>query len=411
MTDAGPRGTLFEACRWGTSESLSSFSLREISRETNTLLWAAANPDSSCLELILKRCLRNLRLFGYQQSLCRDTPLHVATAANLPRNIELILQHKAAEVNDRADMGRTALHTAFALKHCEAASCLLRHGADPTVADNNEVSPLHSLLKPRGLDKTLEKVLLDNTGDIYIPALASVAAEVGTPTAFLRVWRTYKLENAAKLFEDALVKCNKKVAIAMLENDLFPDVDVSVLDDREPLLLACVIYGNDKAAKLLVQKGASDICNKRGRNAVQVAVSCDNLELLTFFLDHRFSTTTMECSAAQIAVNLFHISCLRVLLNHGVAISGLCVRATLPAIKALLVASGFSKSHPDMSESDDDDEDVKERHFCKTLQDLCRETMCEFVAHQGTNMFFWVKKMNLPSGLAKLLLLGESLDA
>jgi hypothetical protein len=329
--------------------------------------------------------------------------------------MELILQHDAAGVNDHANFGVTPLHIALLMNIYEAAKFLLLHGADPTIEDHDEKTPLHCLLGPRALDRTLEKILKDFTGDTYIPALASVAAKDGTAATFLRVWRTYKPDNAAKLFEDALSNRNESVAIAMVKKGLFPDLDAFVPDIEAPLVVASVLYGQDSVAKLLVEQGASDICDSQGQNAVQAATLTNNRKLLSFFLAQGFSATSTKGNAIQCAINMHHPSCLRVLLAHGEPVRGHDMTMCLSDSLALLVAAGVPRSDlkdQGMIEAYDDEMCAFENcvHLFPTLQDLCRVALCVFVDQQRSNLFFFVKKMNLSSGLAKLVLLGESLS-
>lgn len=422
MAAVGGEKEFLEICRWGTCEQLSSVNPRQIVRFIDCVGWAARNSNPSCLQWLLKpACLSKLRRWGFPDNVTLD-PLCAAAAANLPENINLLLLSKVVGVNHRSvsdPMGGTALHIAFRMKHCEAATCLLRHGADPTIQDRHGNTPLHSMLTTQRVNLKLEQVLIDCSSLTYVPDLAMAAARGGSVPSFLWIFHKYKLSPTVvtQCVEKALVHKNEQVATAMLTLGLLDELLDAVLPDNEsPMLVVSVMLQRVKFVELLVKKGARDLHDKDGRNAVIAATICDNCELLSFLLENGFSTTTPTRKATQVAINYHHPACLKILLCSGSPISELDLFVCFPSCLSVLRVAGLPKAESDFffssfgdisSEDETVQEPTEKLVSVETLQELSRECLCACVHQNGTNLFYVSKMLRLPSGLARLLLRGQ----
>ena len=103
----------------------------------NALLCAAANPNSDCLRFVLNLGAKALWI----SNINGEGPLHIAARENLPQNIELLLEKKLFDIDNRDSCGRTPLHLAVLHNSADAVDCLLGFGASPSSKDNNTYSP------------------------------------------------------------------------------------------------------------------------------------------------------------------------------------------------------------------------------------------------------------------------------
>jgi ankyrin repeat protein len=75
-----------------------------------------------------------------------NTPFHLAAAAVNQDSaiLDLLLAtEKKIQIDERNNAGMTALHMAFKESNVDAARFLLSKGANPNVADENGLTPLH----------------------------------------------------------------------------------------------------------------------------------------------------------------------------------------------------------------------------------------------------------------------------
>ena len=391
---------IHQTCLSGTDKELSVFTKRQIAKTPDAINFAAANPNPSCLQFILGH---RSTWSKFQLKRLPEGPVHAAARANLPANIELLLQFKAAEVNDRchSSPGETALHIAFSSKRSKAARCLLRHGADPLIEDDNGMTPLHLILGPSRVDKNLEKVVLDHG---FLPQLATIAARAGTSATFLWIMRKHNLSNFNELFDEAIMFGNEKVALALLTADLI-DIDSNLPQNKTqaPPLVQSIIYGFDEVAELLIKKGARDTSDTDGYNPVIAAAATDKDKLLRILLQKGYSTVTAETNAMENAVSACSVKCLRILLDHGEPTAGLDLSCCPDECMELLVAAGVDKS-----QVEDSNETADCLQSVKSLKDISRDCVRNLVDRKRTNVFHVVKCLNLPQGLAQILLLGMS---
>lgn len=72
-----------------------------------------------------------------------NTALWFAAQGPWPNGVEIahVLIEAGADVNKQCEHGRTALHMAAAWGHADVAELLLESGADPTIADDEGLTP------------------------------------------------------------------------------------------------------------------------------------------------------------------------------------------------------------------------------------------------------------------------------
>ncbi|KAH8669301.1 ankyrin repeat-containing domain protein, partial [Ilyonectria robusta] len=71
-------------------------------------------------------------------------PLYYAVELELTGVATILVKEQSCDVNDRNDLGRSALHVACAKGSKEVVKILLDANADISTTDNNEWTPLHS---------------------------------------------------------------------------------------------------------------------------------------------------------------------------------------------------------------------------------------------------------------------------
>ena len=72
-----------------------------------------------------------------------NTPLWFGAQGPWPRGVDVarVLLAAGADVNRRCEHGRTALHMAAAWGHADMVGLLLANGADPTLAEDDGLTP------------------------------------------------------------------------------------------------------------------------------------------------------------------------------------------------------------------------------------------------------------------------------
>lgn len=69
--------------------------------------------------------------------------LQIAACYNHCEVISVLLEEKFSLIDEKNNEGNTALHLALLFNHTEAAACLLKHGANPSITNENGDTPLH----------------------------------------------------------------------------------------------------------------------------------------------------------------------------------------------------------------------------------------------------------------------------
>jgi ankyrin repeat protein len=96
------------------------------------------------------------------------TPFQVAATQEKANEIlDLLLASDKVDINERGKFGLSVFHFALATSNETAARFLLSKGADPYVADENGVTPLHLAANfPNSLDNSGQNVLHGAKQDI-----------------------------------------------------------------------------------------------------------------------------------------------------------------------------------------------------------------------------------------------------
>ncbi|KAL8735414.1 MAG: hypothetical protein Q9166_000960 [cf. Caloplaca sp. 2 TL-2023] len=108
-------------------------------------------------------------------------PLHVACMYNASGAAEIILEHRNTDINARSNEGATPLHVACARNALESVQLLLDHGADATVVDNPNHTPLELAVHGRCIE--VVEYLLKNHLSIFnthlMPPRSILASYIG----------------------------------------------------------------------------------------------------------------------------------------------------------------------------------------------------------------------------------------
>lgn len=93
------------------------------------------------------------------------TPLLAATRYGQLEAIQYLIEH-GAHVNDKEDLGNTALHFAASSGNIQTVAYLLKHGADVKAANNHGDTPLLEAIVGREYEHDIVELLLNNGADI-----------------------------------------------------------------------------------------------------------------------------------------------------------------------------------------------------------------------------------------------------
>lgn len=108
-------------------------------------------------------------------------PLHVACMYNASGAAEIILEHRQTDINARSNKGQTALHVACGMNALESVQLLSDHGADATIVDNDNHTPLELAVHGRCIE--VVEYLLENHLSIFnthfMPPRSILASYIG----------------------------------------------------------------------------------------------------------------------------------------------------------------------------------------------------------------------------------------
>ncbi len=100
---------------------------------------------------------------GYRMD--RYTPLIVATPHGQLETIQYLIEH-GANVNDKEDLGNTALHYAASNGNLATAEYLIKHGADVNASNTHGDTPLLEAIVGREYEHAIVELLLNNGANI-----------------------------------------------------------------------------------------------------------------------------------------------------------------------------------------------------------------------------------------------------
>jgi ankyrin repeat protein len=120
----------------GSGKSLEDVFAEKCSGGWSPLDYAAAGADENLVKLLLEGMAQ-----GEHSRVQLDRSLAQAVLSHRGKAVELLLQH-GANANARYFRGRSLLFHAVTLQDKEIVRMLLSHGADPTIADDSDITPL-----------------------------------------------------------------------------------------------------------------------------------------------------------------------------------------------------------------------------------------------------------------------------
>ncbi|CAB0042599.1 unnamed protein product [Trichogramma brassicae] len=271
------------ACQYGLEDVVQKF--LELGQDPNLLVQKTGN---SPLYLALSHgeegVSRLLLKHGADPSLAnRDgwTPLHVVgenywNSTDMEIVFELYEKCKPGQVDARDKFGNTPLHLAVRsissnVKHVVRA--LLEIGANPNLANEEGLTPMHIISKRCKLDRLGESFLKFND-DMNQPVQLDARDKLGnTPLHLAALWYDYK--NLALLLKNG---ANPNLTN---ENGDTPLHFISKTDRY--YVLALKFFNINKQHNQLVQV---DVRNKLGRTPLQLAVANLLPDLIALFMDN-----------------------------------------------------------------------------------------------------------------------------
>lgn len=256
---------LLTVVRWATNDVALAKVLLEYPAEINAQdeegYTALHHAIDQGIDLLAKLLISKKADVNITTTKRQDMPLHLATKANLPEVVDLLLA-AGAHKNARTAKGRTALHLAAKRNNEAILRALLAAGADGTIGDIRGNSPLHlACLSWESECKVIAALL---TGDGSPPESRS---------------------------EDGAARSATAVTARLLHQQNN--------DGASPLLLACTV-GKESYVKFLLEKGVDpNSKNCRGTTPLFAALdawngSSNNAGILDLLLLHRAVVTKDE---------------------------------------------------------------------------------------------------------------------
>lgn len=194
----------------------------------------------------------------------------------------------SCNINSRDNAGRTPLYIATVRHRSDIVESLMQAGADPRVADSNECTPLHNIMKQPGILTESTKVLLEAGADVNAKDndkntplhLAAKLTEHGLQN-FISVMEQLELEDEGTERDpyDPLPTFRDRFQyfkVPLLESwDLLLawKADINALNDisQTPLHVAVENRNWTLIAKLLRAGASPDITDVNGRRPLDVA--------------------------------------------------------------------------------------------------------------------------------------------
>jgi ankyrin len=256
------------------------------------------------------------------------TPLHrAAFAGDCEVLTALLSKADKSVVNAKADNGCTALHTAAAQKHVEAAKLLIKHKAKVTAQENDKHQPLH-------FAASADSPELIN---LFIKEGASVKAKNGTEDTPLHLAAGAESVDALLSHRAPMELWNKWTQTPLqrlVQNSSHEAVRILLrrgarIDapnkDKETAIMLAIVEKDVKMVELLLEFDASVTvtCGKRKLNSMHAAVETPDitLEIVEKLLDKEpklLNIPTKEGSTPlYLAIDQKNVPLAMLLLNRG----------------------------------------------------------------------------------------------
>lgn len=249
-------------------------------RSSHPILFAAVSAASpETIRILLEAGAK------YQSNRHQATPLFATATKARPNVAKILLDHHRLGridvcINQRANNGRTALWEACELNRQRIVEQLIDAGADYTIPDNDDATPLHA-----------------STHHDHIGVLSFLIGRVSGEKneAVLDKWINARAKSGQTALVHAVAR-NRPLHVKMLL-DCGADYTISGLARNSPLHWASRA-GNDAITKLLLERAEQgdkgtqrlkrflDLKNREGRTALFHAAAENKLSTVQLLLDH-----------------------------------------------------------------------------------------------------------------------------
>ncbi|XP_055641428.1 uncharacterized protein LOC129778512 isoform X2 [Toxorhynchites rutilus septentrionalis] len=244
------------------------------------------------------------------------TPLHYAKDEG---RIRILLQ--CFDVNVQSPkFCDTPLHVACLTNHTGAARILLKQGADPSLMNSDNLSPLHLAVINRSVE--MVRIITSTRHRMNTDAINS-ALTIATRKGHLEIVRilldhgadiSIFLTAAKSTPQNLLLPAAREGYIRILQYLLQEQIfDVNGEDPAgsTPLFLAAV-HANIRVIETLVEYGADiEHTNKLGHNVVSTAAMHDRLDIVKYFINNYPQTSRFISTAYAGKNTVLHIAVLK----------------------------------------------------------------------------------------------------
>ena len=268
LADKQGRRPLYEAASAGSLECCQLLIARGAELENPTV--GGWTPLTAALYWGSDEVTDYLLGLGADVNLEDDIPLHQASRRGYRRTVKRLLRDGAG-IDERDDMGRTALHFAASVGEMDVLDMLLTAGANPEAPDNNGVTPFQLAAEDSRLEN-IERMLPRVKRPSAALPQACATGSVETVSRLLASAGDEKV--SADCLELAAGRQDQAVACRVLA------LLVPAKHPLEPALRAATTVGNVEAVRLLLQQGG-----RPTRETALLAAELVRLEILELFLE------------------------------------------------------------------------------------------------------------------------------
>ena len=298
---------------------------------------ASANPTHHILKYLLStRISARVNYLTIE----RKSALHIAVDCGLSMNVKLLLKCNKTFVDPTDHSGNTPLHAAVCAEHLAIIDNLLKCGADASLPNCQEETPLQMAIK-----QCLQAVPIFRQNGTSLHEMLLATASFGSKALFQSLVEESTDSNLNdELFISCLFYAIAHERRSIVKFLLTKVCDLNrVIEERVPLVQAALFGMKDVVMSMVDDLGASDMCDAEGLNAVVCACMNDDVDLLSYLLERGFSVVSNAgVSALQHCLQKGHVFCTKMCLESGVSVHDLSVPQHVSSEElSLLSAAGF----------------------------------------------------------------------
>ncbi|WYZ36805.1 hypothetical protein EsH8_II_000311 [Colletotrichum jinshuiense] len=256
-------------------------------------------------------------------------PLQYASQLGFVGLVKHLIYECQHPVNEKANLGRTALDIAADHGNTALLEVLLNAGADTAIANDIGWTPVHSASVMGHLETA--RLLLNNEADITIAdekgftplALASAMGHVDVVKLLLDNGADMRAANNVGLKPLSLASAMGHVETARLLLDNGADVVTVDKNEPDPLLLASTM-GHVETIRLLLDNGADITAANNGFTPLLLASADGKVEVVKLLLDKGADITVANnegFTSLLLAVAKGQVEVVKLLLDNGADIT------------------------------------------------------------------------------------------